>query len=428
MKRRRGNKEGAIYQRGDGWWCASFTYGYTETGKRRRRVVYGRTKQEAQDKLLRLQSDSLAGLSTEPTSATLAEFLKSWLENTAKPALRPTTYRTWDWHIRKRILPRIGGMKLAKIRPDQIQGFYAQLLREGFSAYACKHAHTILNRAFRDAVQWNFLPRNPCAAVKKPKVQAKVMKCLSKEEAQRLLDTARAARLYALYALAVTTGLRMGELLGLEWDDIDLEAATLSVRRNLVEIAGEFSVGEPKSAKGKRLVTLPEVAVKSLREHRRRMLAEGHIGKMVFCDTDGGYIRQSNLTRRSFKPLLKKAELPDIRFHDLRHTAATLLLQQGVHPKIVQERLGHSQIAVTLDTYSHVLPSMQKEAASQLDALFREQNSEDWLHSGYTEGENGSRVKEAKAQKPSKIKRLNWRARRDSNSRPLASEANALSS
>ncbi len=195
------------------------------------------------------------------------------------------------------------------------------------------------------------------------------MQALASGQVVQLLETARGDRLEALYVLAVTTGLRQGELLGLQWEDVDLAGAALHVRHTLHELNGRLWIGEPKTRRARRQVDLPSIAVVALQDHRERMLIEGHSDGLVFCDTQGGPLRKSNLLRRSFLPLLKRAGLPTIRFHDLRHTAATLLLAQGVHPKIVQERLGHSQISLTLDTYSHVLPGMGREAASKLDAL-----------------------------------------------------------
>jgi integrase len=186
------------------------------------------------------------------------------------------------------------------------------------------------------------------------------MQTLTPEQVRELLDEARKRRLYALYLLAVTTGLRQGELLGLQWSDVDLEDRSIQVRHTLQEYGAELALAEPKTKQSRRRVDLPVFVATELREHRKRMMVEGHPGPWVFCDTAGGPLRKSNLTRRDFRPLLKAAGLPLIRFHDLRHTAATLLLGQGVHPKIVQERLGHSQIAITLDTYSHVLPSWKR--------------------------------------------------------------------
>jgi integrase len=189
---------------------------------------------------------------------------------------------------------------------------------------------------------------------------------------QALLTAARGDRFYALYVLALTTGMRQGELLALQWRDVDLDAATIAVQRSLSEVNGELHHNEPKTASGRRSITLPTMAVQALRSHRAAMLAEGHSAadRPVFCDTIGGWMRKQNLVRRSFRPLLIAANLPTIRFHDLRHTAATMLLEAKEHAKVVQERLGHSTISITLDTYSHVSPSMQRGAADKLDAIF----------------------------------------------------------
>lgn len=175
--------------------------------------------------------------------------------------------------------------------------------------------------------------------------------------------------LEALYVVAVGTGARLGELLALRWEDATLEDASLSIRRTLVDINGKLEIGEPKTTRSRRRIDLPAFVVDALRRHRARIGAHPHPKAWIFADSKGGPLRKSNVARRSFQPLLKQAGLPRIRFHDLRHTAASLLLARGVHPKVVQERLGHATIAITLDTYSHVIPSMQKAAAAELDAL-----------------------------------------------------------
>jgi integrase len=216
-----------------------------------------------------------------------------------------------------------------------------------------------------------MLPRNPADAVTPPRVSRPEIHPLTPEQVERLLVAALGDRLHALYVLAVGTGLRQGELLGLQWDDVDLAGAVLHVRHQLHEVSGRLWLGDLKTARAKRRIDVPALAVEALREHRQRMLAEGHPHGWVFCDTEGGPLRKSNLVRRSFHPLLRRAGLPHIRFHDLRHTHATLLLLQNVHPKIVQERLGHAQISLTLETYSHVVPGMGREAALKLDGVLR---------------------------------------------------------
>jgi integrase len=197
------------------------------------------------------------------------------------------------------------------------------------------------------------------------------MRTFGAAQVRQLLDAARGDRLEALFVLAVSTGMRQGELLGLQWEDLDFDHGTVQIRHQLQEVAGRLALVEPKTARSRRRVDLPAVAVLTLLEHRERMRVAGRsIGEgYVFIDTEGGPIRKSNLRRRSFRLLLDRAKLPLLRFHDLRHTAATLHLAGGTHPKVVQEMLGHSTISMTLDTYSHVVPSMQKEAAATMNRL-----------------------------------------------------------
>lgn len=367
--KRRGNREGSIFQRSDGRWVASHIVGYDPNGKIRRRDVYGRTKGEVQEKLLRLQMSSLNGTLADSDRLTVAQYLERWLRDSVTPSVRPTTLRSYEGIVRNHIVPAVGGVKLEKLTPVHVQGLYAGMERNGSSPRLRELTHAVLRKALGQAVIWGMLPRNVTDAVKKPRVPKKTMLVLTAEQTAQMLESSKGDRLHALYVLAIATGLRQGELLALHWSNIDLKAGRVSVVHTLIENKGEVWLGEPKSAAGRRLVTLPQFAIDALREHRKRMLAEGHPGPWVFCAPEGGPIRKSNLLQRCFKPLLRRAGLPEIRFHDLRHTAATLLLQQGVHAKVVQERLGHSQISLTLDTYSHVLPSMQEEAAAKLDTL-----------------------------------------------------------
>ena len=227
-----------------------------------------------------------------------------------------------------------------------------------------------MHRAFNQAVRWNYLARNACDLVEKPKAKNKDIQHYDEDEATKFLEAAKADTYYALYVLAIMTGLRQGELFGLRWEDIDWKGSAIAVRRTVDNIKGKHKIENPKTEKGRRRVNLPKFALAALREHRKRTLSEGVSSVWVFSDSQGGLIRRYNFVRRSFYPIMERAKLRRIRFHDLRHTAATLLLLQGVHPKVVQERLGHATIGITLDTYSHVLPSLQQEAADKLDELF----------------------------------------------------------
>ncbi len=255
---------------------------------------------------------------------------------------------------------------------DNAQKLYSSLLSKGLTPKTVRNINSVIHSALVQAVAWDLMPRNPADAVRLPKSKPPEMKVLTPEQVRTLLRTAGETRYGPILTLAVATGMRQGELLGLQWKDIDLEAGRLHVRRQL---GRDRQFTEPKSGKGKRSIALPEVAISTLRKHHliqseeRRLLGpeyEDH--DLVFCTHSGRPLPYTTLAH-SFKRLLVRAGLPDVRFHDLRHTAATFLLLQGVHPKVVQERLGHSQISITLDTYSHLLPSMDRAAADGLNAL-----------------------------------------------------------
>ncbi len=371
-----------MFRRQDGVWAGSVTVGYDDCGKRRRRTVYGPTKGDVLEKLVRIRADVLEGILIDPRRLTAATYLRRWLDDAVRPSVRVSVHRRYEEIVRLRIVPRIGGIALSRLTPMHVQSLLTSLEREGVSSRGRQMTYDRLHCALKQAVQWGLVPRNVCDAVTRPRAQRPTMRVLTPEQVSALLTAARMDRFYALYVLAVTTGLRQGELLGLQWADIDFDHAVLRVRNTLHEMAGHLWLDEPKTARGRRTVDLPACAVLALREHRARMLVKRDVQEFVFCDTQGGPVRKSNLVRRSFLPLLKRAGLPRIRFHDLRHTAATLLLLEGVHPKVVQERLGHSQISITLDIYSHVLPSMGRDAANKLDALLGKSTTVDRANDG----------------------------------------------
>ncbi len=371
MRRRRGRGEGSIFRRKDGTWCAVLTAGYDANGKRRRCYTYGPTKTVVLEQLTRLRSDALSGTLGDAQRLTVAPFLTRWLEDACKPAVRATTHRLYEGLIRLHIVPHIGGVALARLTPVHVQGLLSAMEKAGASPKLRLLVYGVLHRAFRQAVQWGMVPRNVCEAVARPRAPRPTMHTFNADQVRQLLTAARGDRLEALYVLAVTTGMRQGELLGLQWEDVDLDHGTVQIRHQLQEVAGQLALVEPKTARSRRQVDLPALAVVALLEHRecmraqRRSIGEGY----VFTDSEGGPIRKSNLRRRSFDPLLTRAKLPSLRFHDLRHTAATLHLQSGTHPKIVQEMLGHSTVSMTLEVYSHTTPTMQREAAAKLDRL-----------------------------------------------------------
>ena len=365
-KKRRGRGEGSIYQRTDGTWCATVSDGYKANGSRRRKSVYGATKKEVQEKLKNLH---IIGI-RDTTKLTVGEWLDRWLQVTAKPSIAPSTYERYEGVVRLHLKPFIGHMQLAKVEPVHIEGLYAEQEQKGVSIRNRELGGVILQSALKHAVTMKLIQFSPCPDVPKHRPEKKEMLVWDQEETAAFLKTAEGTRHYAFYTVALSTGMRLGELFALEWRDIDLNGGFLTVQRTLEEIGSNIRVKPPKTAKSRRRIDLPQFAIEALLNHKRAMLAEGFIKSPVFCNTNGDYLRRTSFRRRSFMPLIKKAGVPQIRLHDLRHTAATLLLISGTNPKIVSERLGHATVAITLDTYSHVLPTMQKQAADQLDQLF----------------------------------------------------------
>lgn len=369
---RRGNREGSIYKRADGRWCAAVSL---PNGQRK--AFYGRRREDVARKLAQALKQREDGLPLVAERQTVAQFLGSWLEGVARPTVRATTFEGYERIVRLHVNPNIGSVRLARLTPQALAGLYCRLLDKGLSAKTVRLVHAMLHRALGQAVRWGSVALNVADAVDAPRPQRREFRTLTAEEAGRLLDAAREDRFHALYVVALTCGLREGELLGLRWADIDFEKAALGVRQQAIRVKGQWLFSEPKTAKGRRTVTLPSLAVEALRQHRAKQAPERlHLGPawedndLVFPNQVGRPMERQNLTRRLFGPALQRAGLPHIRFHDLRHSAATLLLSQGVHPKVVQERLGHSTIAVTMDIYSHVMPSLQREAAQHLDRLF----------------------------------------------------------
>jgi integrase len=261
--------------------------------------------------------------------------------------VRLTTYQGYERIVRLHIKPALGRIKLDKLTPVHVRGLYRERLEAGLAPRMVQLVHTTLHKAMKQAVADALIPRNVTEAVKAPRPVKKEMKPLSPDQARTLLESARGERLEALYALALTTGMRQGELLGLKWEDVDIEAGILQVQRTLsTATGGGFSFNPPKTAKGRRSIRIPALALASLRKHRKSQLEErmrlAELWKdndLVFTTGVGTPISRADLITRSFKPLLRRAGLPDIRFHDLRHTCATLLLSRGVHAELVQELL-----------------------------------------------------------------------------------------
>jgi integrase len=370
MARQRSSGEGTIHKRKDGRWCAQAVVdGHRLTHS-------ARTKRECAAWLEQIRGNTDGAPHPAADPSTLGGFLEEWLTR-AKPYLRPKTWSQYSQVVHQHISPYLGSYDLHEVGPGDIQELYGKLLSQGRSLFTLRITHAVLHRALRQAVRTGLLDRNPCDGVDKPKPRRREMKTLTAGQIRRLLEAVEGTQFEALYYLAVTTGLRQGELLGLKWSDVDWSVPCLKVQRQLQRVAGKGLVfAEPKTTAGRRVVVLGPSAVAKLKQHLRRQLREREKSAkarwpdndLIFPSSRGTPMGPRNLLRH-FKTTLKEASLPMIRFHDLRHTAASLMLMQGTHPKVVQERLGHSQISVTLDTYSHVLPSLQAEAAEKIDEL-----------------------------------------------------------
>jgi len=318
-----------------------------------------------------------SGLLGEDAGTTVGEYLGWWMENVVRNDVSHRTYHNYLSQVRNHILPALGKKKLRALKLEDVEGLYRSMSASGLSSATVRYAHAVLRRALKQAVVRGLVTRNAAEGASLPRMVQKETQTFTPEEARRFLQAASGDRLGALYVLAVTCGCRQAELLGLRWEDVDLGAARLTVRRQVQRSRdGSGMFTGPTKNKKTRTIRLGAVAVEALRAHRERQSGEVDRAKglwgdpgIVFASTIGTSLDPSNVVDRSFKPLLRRAGLPNIRFHDLRHACATLLFSEGVPVKVVQEVLGHSSVSVTMDVYSHVLPDMQEKAAAAMDGL-----------------------------------------------------------
>ncbi len=368
----RGHGEGTITQRKDGRWQAQISLG---DGKRK--TFYGKTQKEVREKLRVAINEQKQGVLPIGPDQTLGSYLSTWLELVHKPVVEPRTYEQYLSVINAHLVPSLGKIKLQKLTMQQLRAFYAEKIKEGKAPRTVSQYHSVIRKALDDAVNDGLVSRNVASLVRPPTARRYEPQVLTIEQAKKLLESARGHRLEALIIVAVTTGAREGELLGLHWSDVDFEQKVMYVRRSIGRVKGRGLVeNEPKTKTSRRKVMLSDVAITALKEHkvlqdsRRVEVGEKWIDKgVVFPGYVGGYLLHQTMMPL-FRRLLADARLPIMRFHDLRHSAATILLSKGVHPKIVQEMLGHSSITMTMDTYSHLFPSMQQDASSGMDDVF----------------------------------------------------------
>ena len=370
---RRGAAEGTIYFRPDKeLWCTQVHLGYAD-GKRKRKTIYGKTRKEVAEKLKVLLREQQQGQLAATGRQTVGEMLQDWLAH-IKPTVRPRTYDSYESTVRVHLLPAFGGIQLGKLTTKHITALLEQKEAAGLSPRTRRYIRMVLRMALDAAVDDHRVPRNVALQAPNPRVERHEIRVLSPDEARQLLDAARGDRLEALYSVALALGLRQGEALGLRWSDIDLERGRLQVRHSLQRIGGKLQLVQPKTDKSRRMIDLPLAIVKALRDHKVRLLEERmaapewHNHDLVFPTTKGTYLEKSGITKR-FAKLLVKAGLPEMRFHDLRHSCASLLIAQGVPLKTIQGLLGHTSISMTGDVYGHLLPAALKEAAQIMDDI-----------------------------------------------------------
>jgi integrase len=372
---------GQIIKRGDKTWLVRIFMGRDGKGKRQylNKTLRG-SKKDAETYLSKTITEISSGTFVEASPLTIESYLEKWLTTAARPRLRDNTYREYGGLIDRYIKPALGDKRLSDVRPLDVQAFYSSLSEKGLSPRTIRFTHSVLASAFKQAVRWRMLAHNPCESVELPRKAGKEMQSLTPAEASCFLKEAASDRWFALFVLAVATGLRPSEYFGLKWSDIDLEQGLVTVQRSLIwrsYKSGDWYFGEPKTPRSRRRIPLPASVVCALSKHRRQQAEErlkaGSAYQsldLVFATCEGQPLIRLNVVQKHFKPILKRAKLSEtLRLYDLRHTCATLLLSANENPKVVSERLGHSSITLTMDVYSHVLPDMQQGASDKLESL-----------------------------------------------------------
>lgn len=389
-KVKRGNGEGCISQRKDGKWVAVATTGRDpETGKLARKFIYGRTRQEVSEQLTKTLNDIQHGIYVD-SKLTLGEWLDIWLKEYAKPHIRPSTFKSYEEQIRLHIKPFLGTIQLKKLQPGQVQKMYNERLangksdgKGGLSPRSVQIIHAALHSALKQALKEGLVVRNVTEATKLPRREKREPRVLSIEEQNQFMDILDDDRLGVAFLLDLGTGLRVGELLGLRWQDVNLDDKVIRVKQAISRVRNEdgptktmLQFQSLKTEKSQRSIPMPDYIAAKLKQHKAKQNQErlragsGYQNlDLVFCSELGQPVDPRNFTRK-FYQLIAKAGLKRTNLHALRHTYATRLLEMNEHPKVVQELLGHSQISLTLDTYSHVLPELKQAAAQKLNSVF----------------------------------------------------------
>jgi integrase len=370
-------RSGNIKKKREGVYLVSIFLGRDANGKRRyvAKQIKGTIK-DAQKYLNTALSDRDKGIFVEPSSLTVNEYLNKWLEAAARPRVSRRTADGYAGLLERYIRGPLGQRRLDKLQPLDIQQVYGDMQARGLSARVVRHAHSALHNALRQACKWGLIARNPSDLAELPKVLHKERRVLSPDEAADFLKAAAVMPHGLIFEFALITGMRPEEYLALQWSDVDMTTGAVQIKRALVRHKKSWSFEETKTARSRRTIYLPAPLLRKLAAHKRgqaaarlKLGAAWQAHDLVFCGLEGTPLSIPNLTYRYFRPILTKAKLPRIRLYDLRHSCATLLLMAEENPKVVSERLGHSTIVLTLDTYSHVLPTMQQQATARLEKM-----------------------------------------------------------
>lgn len=348
------------------------------------------TKKEAETRLSEILHQLDTGTYMRPGKTTLKEYLEKWLSDYAKPNLSPRGFERYAGIITKHLIPDFGSITLTQLRPEHLQKHYTDKLNNGLSAGTVRYHHAVIHKALQTAVKWGLVNRNVADGVDVPRAHDNEMQTWDEYEINRFLEAAKDSDYFALFHTALYTGMRRSELLALRWQDVDFIFSQISVSRSLHHLKdGSYVFTQPKSAKSRRTIALSSFAIVALRKHKEKQEAiRAAIGKpltdndLVFSTPDGKPLRPNTITR-AWTTLASRAGVKVIRLHDARHSHASLMLKQGIHPKIVQERLGHATIGMTLDTYSHVTPGLQQAAAESFERLLNPKRENDRVENHY---------------------------------------------
>ena len=377
-KKRRGTGEGTVYKRKDGRWEAAVSL-----GNGRRKSVYGHTQREVQEKKTALLNSLRQGLPLPGERLTVGEFLEAWLREHAQHTVRPATLRSYRAKVQNYLIPALGRISLVKLTPRHVEKMMTEQIQAGVPPRSVAHNRAVLRNALSTGLRWSVVGRNVAALATPPSVPEREYHALNLSEAQALLAAVEGDRLEAVFSVALGLGLRQSEALGLRWEDADLDAGSLRIQRTLQRVDGAYQFFDPKTPRSRRTIPLPAPIVRALRNHRTHHLEErlragpawqgAAWGELIFT-TEAGEPLPSFLVTRRFRALLKAAGLPELRYHDLRHGAASLMAAQGVAARVVMEVLGHSQISTTLETYTHITEATARDAVDPVaTALWGEQ-------------------------------------------------------